>query len=409
MRVRELLAANAFCLLAVICAACGRVEQPVGEYSSSGPTLQPEQPAQRPREEDGAGGVAPPLTDAGPGEPISEPPASMSAAAGSGALGPAFWLPPMLLDAGPGGSTGEPMSCSVTPAERRRLDMYLMLDSNITLPATGVWEQMTAGLESFVNDPRSRGTGVGIRFFGLTCTASDYALPTIDVDILPQNAAPIVASIRTRPPWSASPMLPALEGGIDHQRRRARLHPEWKQVLVLVSDGFTQDITCLYTTQNLADSASDGYNGFPSVETHVIGVGVTTSVSQPLDELITRLGAFNTIADAGGSHQAITTAIGDDSAAFSEALQRVRRNASPCEYRAPAGVATSEFRVARFPNGEELQRFANERSCGDAQGWFYAIESLPTPVTLCPATCDWMRQADERQIGIVLGCSTSPP
>ncbi|HKP62445.1 MAG TPA: vWA domain-containing protein [Polyangiales bacterium] len=409
MRVRELLAANAFCLLAAIAvAACARVEQPVGEYSTDEPALQPAQPTPPKREEIAGNGSI--LSDAGPQEPVmSDPPTGMATAGAPGF--PGFWLPPpILLDAGMPGSTTAPATCRVVEAERRRLDMYIMLDSNITLPATGVWEKMTEGLGSFVNDYRSRGTGVGVRFFGLTCTASDYDTPTVEVDVLPKNAEAITDSIRSRPPWSASPMLPALQGGITHQQRRAVKNPEAKQIVVLVSDGFTQDITCLYSTQNLADAASNGYNDDPSIETHVVGVGVTTQLSQPLDELITRLGAFNTIADAGGSRQAITTAIGDDATAFSEALQRVRRNAAPCEFNEPAGVATSEFGVARFPLAQELQRYRNRTDCGNKQGWYYAVESLPTPVTMCPATCTWLREADERQIGILLSCaSTTPP
>lgn len=314
----------------------------------------------------------------------------------------------MLLDAGMSGSS-DATSCTpmVLTAERRRLDMYIMLDSNITLPATGVWEKMTAGLGMFVSDSQSNGTGVGIRYFGLTCDAVDYANPSVDVDILPQNASAIMDSIRNRPPWSASPMLPALEGGVMHQRARARRYPEWKEIVVLVSDGFTQDVTCPYTTPDLADAAKEGLVGFPSIETYVIGLGATTSINQQFDELLTRLGAFNQIASAGGSTSAITTGITDGAPAFNAALQRVRRNALPCEYRAPAGVATSEFGVARFPARDVLTRFKNESDCGDSQGWYYAIESLPTPVTMCPATCEWLRESDERQVGIWMGCPTA--
>ena len=334
------------------------------------------------------------------------PPNTMGAA-GTGALGPGFWLPPMLLDAGQSSGSNEPAcGVQVVPAQRRRLDMYIMLDSNITLPATGVWEKITTGLGQFVSDPLSRGIGVGIRYFGLTCNPQDYENASIEIDLLPANASSILGSIKSRPPWSASPMLAALKGGLTHQRVRARIHPDWKQVVVLVSDGFTQDVTCLYSTQDLADEASNGYQGFPSIETHVIGVGVTTSFNDQLDEFLTRLGAFNAIAQAGGSREAITTGITSDAAAFSAALQQVRRNASPCEFRGPAGLASSEFGVARFPVAEELPRVGSEAECGDKQAWYYAVESLPTPVTMCPATCDWLREADDHQIGLLLGCST---
>jgi hypothetical protein len=317
-------------------------------------------------------------------------------------IGPSTWLPPMLLDAGPSTDPASPR-CTVTEAKRRRLDMYLMVDSNITVAATGVWEVMTDGIGRFVSDPRSRGTGAGIRYFGSTCDSGDYAVASVDVDVLPKNAIAIINSTRARR-WTASPMLPALEGGIMHQRTRSRLHPEAKQVLALVSDGFAQDFTCPYSTQALAEAARDGLIGVPSIETHVIAVGVNTTVSQPLNDLIERLGSFNVIADAGGSGQAVTTDITGDAAGFSEALQRVRRNALPCEFEAPSGVILGNFGVARFPVASELQLVANESSCGDKQGWYYAAESLPTPVTLCPATCTWLREADDHAIGLLTQC-----
>jgi hypothetical protein len=300
--------------------------------------------------------------------------------------------------------TGNP-SCPISfeAAVSRRLDMYLMVDSNITVAATGIWEVMTDGIGRFVSDPRSKGTGVGIRYFGNSCDAKEYAVPSVEVADLPNNAIAIINSTRARR-WSASPMLPALEGAIMHQKDRAKDFPDAKQVVALVSDGVSQDFTCLYSTQSLAEAARDGLIGVPSIETHVIAVGVNTTVSQPLDDLIARLGAFNAIADAGGTGQAVTTDITGDAAAFGEALQRLRRNALPCEFEAPSGAALGTFGVARFPIAQELPYVPNERSCGTRQGWYFAAESAPTPVTLCQATCDWLREAEDHEIGLLRGC-----
>lgn len=406
MRVRELLAANAFCLLALTLASCARVEQPVGEYNADDRpeplSTEPQRPAgPRSEPEAGSNGSSTPLTDAGVSSSgIAD--ASSTAPDEAGPLtGPSTWLPPMPLDAGPA-SLANP-SCTVKEAKRRRLDMYLMVDSNITLPTLGVWEVMTAGIGQFATDRRSNGTGVGIRYFGNTCDSKEYAVPDVAVDVLPANATAVVVSTFALR-WTASPMLPALAGGIQYQKERAKMHPEAKQVLALVSDGFAQDFTCPYSSQMLAEAARNGLIDSPSIETHVVAVGVDTTVSQPLDDLIARLGAFNLIADAGGSGQAVTTNITGDAAEFGEALQRVRRNALPCEFEAPSGVALGNFRVARFPVAAELELVANERSCGTKQGWYYAAESLPTPVTMCPATCDWLRQADDHAIRLLTDC-----
>jgi hypothetical protein len=405
MRVRELLAANAFCLLALGLACCKRVEQPVGVYNQherpARLNTEPAHPAGSTAEPEAGSTATPPEDAAAPWTAFD---ASMPIAEDAGPpTGPSTWLPPMLLDAGPSGSPNRP-NCNVREATPRRLDMYLMVDSNVTVSATPVWEVMTDGISRFVVDPRSTGTGVGIRYFGNTCDSAEYAQPSVAVDVLPKNASAIILSTRARR-WSASPMLPALEGAIQYQRARARLHPEAKQAVVLVSDGFTQDFTCQYSTQSLAEAARDGVVELPSVETHVVAVGVNTNVSQPLDSLIQWLGSFNAIAAAGGSGTAVTTDITGDAASFSEALQRVRRNAMPCEFEAPAGAMLGEFGVARFPNpAEELPLVANERSCGNGQGWYYASESAPTPVTLCKATCDWLRESDEHAIGLLLDC-----
>jgi hypothetical protein len=405
MRVRELLAANAFCLLALTSASCARVEQPVGEYTEHDRPARPDAEPPRPagsRSQQEAGSGAAPIADGGLGTGMQDPPDVPEPDSGP-ATGPSTWLPPMLLDGGPTMMGDAACPISFEAPVRRRLDMYLMVDSNITVSATGVWEVMADGIGRFVSDPRSRGTGVGIRYFGNSCDLKEYSVPSVEVAALPNNATPIIISTRARR-WSASPMLPALEGAIMHQKDRSKAFPEAKQVVALVSDGVSQDFTCLYSTQSLAEAARDALISVPSVETHVIAVGVNTTVSQPLDDLIARLGAFNAIADAGGSGQAVTTDITGDAIAFGEALQRLRRNASPCEFAAPNGAALGTFGVARGPVAQELKYVPNERSCGSQQAWYYAAESLPTPVTLCPATCQWLRDADDHEIGLFRGC-----
>jgi hypothetical protein len=409
MRVRELLAANAICLLALTGVACSRFEQPLGAYtpeermaSSGEPGPGPIAPA-----EGGSGSIS--TGDGGVAIPV-DPDASQSPDPTGGVAGgrPSFgWPPPMLLDAGPPPSDGSECVFELIETKRRRLDMYLMIDNNSTLPASGAWEDVSGGLNLFVDDEQAAGTGVGIRYFGSTCSADDYEDPTIDVRLLPGNARAIRDSTKLRR-WTASPMLPALAGGLQFARDRAGSYPEWKQVVVLVSDALTQDFTCPYTTQDLAQTARDGRQGIPSIETHVIGVGVTTSTL--LDQLITRASAYNTIAIAGGSGQAVLTDYNDDASAFRDALHTVRRKASPCEFEAPPNpnLATSQFGVVRYPLATELPRMGDGDNCGTQQGWYYATESMPFPVTLCPASCRWLNDSDSNRIAIVVPCASQP-
>jgi hypothetical protein len=311
-------------------------------------------------------------------------------------LGDAAASPPPVIE--PGGCT----FTAPLEAERRRLDMYIVMDSNITLPATGLWERTTQGLRMFVDSGSSQGLGVGIKYFGVECDPAPYAEADVEVNLLPGNATKLSKSTSLRR-LNASPMLPALQGGIRHARERARNNPEWKQIVVLVSDGFTQDLTCQYTAQDLENAARAGLLGLPSIETHVIGVGVTTSVA-PLDEWITRFGAFDDIAQAGGSRQALTTDINADATVFSEQLQSVRREAQPCEYAAPQAVPIDQFGVARWGVGDEVPRVTSALACRNLQGWYYSPTRSTYPVVMCNATCDWLREADDHSVVMLAGC-----
>jgi hypothetical protein len=108
MRAAQLLAVGVFCLLASSIAGCGRVVQPVGEYAAE------EVRAGSGTLHAGRGG------NIGGGGAGGEP-----ADAGTG------------MDAGPPLSSDDKCTFTSLTTERHRLDLYLMIDSNITLAPTG--------------------------------------------------------------------------------------------------------------------------------------------------------------------------------------------------------------------------------------------------------------------------------
>jgi hypothetical protein len=277
MRAVQLLAAGMFCLL-IPGLGCGRTVSKVGEYS--------EQAAIH------GGGSAGESFGNGKGNDY----------AGSGGLAT------MHGDAGAGGSTMPIAStdgkCTFKSlnAPRHPLDMYVMMDSNITL-AVGLWDLTAQGLRMFADDPRSNGLNVGVRYYGTECNASAYEMETVPIDVLPNNA-PAIDSSTMQLPLRASQMLPALSGAISHQKKRAPLHPGAKQIVVLITDGITQDFNIVcppYGVPDLTAAARAGFDNAPSIETYLL----TLSTTVPGADLAARFGMLDQVAAAGGTGSAI--------------------------------------------------------------------------------------------------------
>jgi hypothetical protein len=419
MRALQLPAIAAVCPLTVVLAtcatlaslsalsACQRVIQPVGQYQAE---EQPSTPQHNPQ----AGSASTAHGQAGSGAGVSLAQPSRDAGdpmLGAASHGSSTAWPPLLKDGGladaqvpppnsSGGSVCQPTTSFA--AKRRRLDMYLLMDANITLPITGLWEFATAGLRDFAVDWRSQEIGVGLRFFGAECSPEAYDTATVEVDLLSSNQSAITASTQARMNFTASPMEPALAGGIRHQRRRAMQHPDWKQVVVLLSDGFTQDFSCAYTEQDLENDASTGFIGPPSIETYVLGFGLPNTPTAAAD-IIARFSPLDSIANAGGTYSAVTVPVSADPQAMNEALQTVRRNAEPCEYQIPGNIDPNQLSFVLSLAGE-LPRVDADTSCGRLPGWHFDNPTQPTWVVLCPVSCQAMQKDDSQLAVLRYGC-----
>lgn len=298
---------------------------------------------------------------------------------------------------------------TVRNAIRKRLDMYIVMDANITLTIPGItaplWDLAASGLTRFVEDPGAQEIGVGLRFFGDECDPGPYDTPNVEVDMLPANEAKLRDELNKRPTYSASPMLPALQGAIQHQVRRAKAQPEYKQIVVMLTDGFTADFACRdYDPSELVSAASAGYNGDISIETHVIGFGLPLIMTNvPIaDEILARINPLEQFAKAGGG-LLINVPAGSDANTMYDALQRVRRTAQPCEFRTPnyddpdlVGLSLSEI--------GEVPRVSGATGCGRLHGWHYDDDKTPKSVVLCPTTCGTLQQDDSMAVWFDVGC-----
>jgi hypothetical protein len=330
------------------------------------------------------GAEVPPISEPDPAQPTAAP-----------------FVPPatMAIPTGPTGGGAPKDTCVAAAydiAKPKRLDMYIVMDANITLPVTGLWEFVTTGLRRFITDRRSLGTGVGLRFFGATCDPDEYNFkPQVEVGVLPDNLADLNDALKTRSTYTASPMSPALQGGIAHQLRRAKANPDTKQIVVLLTDGFTQDLTCRYTRQDVENDAAKGFTSDPSIETYVIGFGLPDTMNPIADDVLARFAALDPIAENGGTYKAYNVKNSEDPLLLETALSSIRRTAQPCIYAVPDDVDPAKLNVMFFTSGV-VPRVDDRAKCGQTSGFFYNNDATgqPTTLELCSASCSAMQKTD---------------
>lgn len=414
MRLLQLLAIATVCPLGLIGTGCGRIVQPLGEYEAQSTqppnsslvemmdaTLPSEPPESTERPpSDGSEDPVPPV-DAGAEDP-SQP--RTPAFPGTTPTNP-IRIPAITIPTVPTRPACEPTMRN--NAIRKRLDMYIMMDANITLPYQGIWEFAIGGVREFVNDYRSLGTGVGLRFYGQECEPESYdQRPTVEVRVLPANLDSLNRATMIKGGYTASPMEGALIGAIQHQTKRASEYPEAKQIVVMVTDGVAQDVMCRYTANDVEAAARAGFAS-SSIETYVIGFGYPDTGSVIANEIIERFSPLDAIAVAGGTRTANIVKTRQESTPMSEALQRVRRIAQPCEYEVPSDFDPANLNL-EFSRIGMVPRVDARESCGQRSGFFYHYDpetNLPTALELCPVTCATIA-GDDYTATLLGGCPT---
>jgi hypothetical protein len=309
------------------------------------------------------------------------------------------------------------------------LDIYIMFDQSGSMcscidPVGGQacpdpncaetrLDAVRAATKAFLADPASAGIGVGIGYFGkqpigsASCDVADYSEPAVPIGTLPDHAPVIMESLSAIQPTGETPSGAAIRGACEYARKHKAAHPEREVVLLLLTDGKPEaPVTCMNGSGPCCPSLADAVEaatacreGKTGIRTYVLGVG-------PL------LGNLADIAKAGGTDRAYLVEGGDVSAEVLEALNRIRGDAIPCEFKLPPP-----------PSGQELNGFVNityasptcepsyyyhvesEADCGEQGGWYYDDDDEPQKVLLCPSSCDQVSEPGGRLL-FTVGCTT---
>lgn len=335
---------------------------------------------------------------------------------------------------------------SVVKADKIPLDLYVMLDqsgsmSDAVSGGGTKWSTVTSALGTFLQQPGLDGVSVGIQYFGVppgggacsvlsctvdadcgasacgpcvanvcvgffggasdSCTASDYATPSVEIAPLPGVASQIVSSMGMHSPTTGTPTSAALQGAVDHAKAWKQSHPSDAVVAVFATDGDPSE--CDTSLPNIDAIAAAALAATPSIMTFVIGVGPSLS-------------SLNGIAAAGGTSQAFLVDTGGNvNQQFLAAMNAIRHAALGCQYLIPTPTdgSTPNFgavNVVYQPMGGNAQTFPyvmDPASCpANGNGWYYDNPTTPTQIILCPASCTLVEGDMTGEVDVTLGCST---
>jgi hypothetical protein len=351
----------------------------------------------------GAGGSAGPGGSAGAGGQV----VFTDGAAGSGASDAGFVDPE-------GGCAVQRQDSKPIPT-----DIFIMLDKSISMncPATDAsctqattavlptrWSAVTDGINNFVNNPANAGIGVGLGIFDYSadaemCIPENYVNAAIGIATLPAGGAAVLDKISITTPGGVTPTQWALEGAIIYVKRYMAKNPGRTAAVVFVTDGMPNSPLCISTLQDAADYAKAAFEGTPSVETYVVGLGRTATL-----ELIA-------IAGSGGAHHYID-ANGDPATVLRDELKLVSHPIT-CDYPIPVTGAPLNYdnvdvqtRASDTDAPLKLKYVTSASACTSTPAWYYDTPppGIPTKITLCPSACDPLKVLTTASVQAVIGC-----
>ena len=326
-------------------------------------------------------------------------------AGGSGGIGDAA-----IFDTSFGDSIDPDAACDyiVENGNLTPLSLYIAYDKSSSMLGTK-WDGGLAGLQAFLNDPKSAGIKVAFNLFPRApdstppCDQFAYKEPKIPYDSLPQNAAPILALLgSTTPDGTTTPIYPALGGAILKAIEVSA--PGESSAVLLVTDGepVGPSSQCAGVNpedpQVIADIAAVGASKNPPVYTYVIGLPGANQ-------------AFANQVAAAGKGAAIFVGSSNVQVEFQQALAVILGKALPCEYLIPEKVDKGDVNpgnvnVLFTPGGATSPETIPQTTDCSQGGWQYDNPAHPTRLILCPSTCEEIRADLEGKVEIMLGCKT---
>lgn len=309
-----------------------------------------------------------------------------------------------------GGSSTQNDTCasSVVEAAAVPLNMFIMFDKSGSMDGSK-WNNATAALKNFFQDPGTDGLQVALRFFhdGLCskgiCDINACSQPLVDIGVLsaepgdPHEQA-LVSAVNSKSPGGGggTPTYAALAGAENWAKAYKDAHPVEPVVVVLVTDGSPNG--CIENFALIANLATDARN------THGIltySVGLEGSNESEM----------NMLAQAGGTGQAYFIGTGSAESELLAALQAINvEQTLACEFLMPEGENVDPSLVnVDFTSGagqtDTIGQVPDAASC-EQGGWHYDDADNPTKIVLCPSTCDGVQGDADASVEIVLGCDT---
>jgi hypothetical protein len=267
-------------------------------------------------------------------------------------------------------------------------------------------------ISGFVNAPETAEIRVGLDVFppaldGAEQCGWDYS--KLDIPIAPakDNAGTFGTVLGGLTPHLNTPTEQVLTGAYKAGKEYITANPDRAVAVVLVTDGMPFACDNDKTGARSAALAKAAFEGGPSIETYVVGMGAVAT-----------LDAIALAGTGGATHYIEANA---DATAKILALLKAVSTAITCNYTIPTGGKTLDYglvnveaKVGAAGNVENVYAVSDGSKCAAAKGgWYYDIKpnppmAVPTKITLCPETCDPLKATEGSTLQVLIGCATVP-
>jgi hypothetical protein len=328
-----------------------------------------------------------------------------------------------------GGAGGEACVGTAFGAEPLPVDMYIMFDKSTSMEeqlgtdGRSKWDSAVSALQSFVQNPRAAGIGVGLQYFGLTdvCNPDAYAIPEVPLSQLPGVATDIINSTANTVPATLTPTAPALQGALRYMQAWSLTHPERASVVVLVTDGFPTQcgVQCTVNEDCQSNACVSGMcdPGTSIAEIEALAAQYA-AMDPPVLTFVVGFGQglanLNNIARGGGTDEAFLIDSGNVEEQFINAMLSISSTPLSCEFDIPVPenpedvVDPTKVQVLYTPvatgTPEEIPKvnYAGDCVLNYEKGWYYDYDAAPTKILICPETC---KSFAAGSVSIALGCT----
>lgn len=250
-----------------------------------------------------------------------------------------------------------------------------------------------------------------------SCEVDDYREPAVPISALPGGATDLTDVLSDIEPdvFALTPTHVGLRGAFDHSAQWLNDDPQTRSFVVLATDGFPRGCGVddpLGQSLNPSDLTLEELEGGSQagIDTFIIGV-----VDESLGADNGRA-ALTEMAVRGGTDEPLIVTADDATAnGFLAALDAIRGQVLPCEFKIPEPeIGGTDLRLVNVEVQEGgdttlAPQVEDQAACvDDSLGWHYdvPIADNPSSIVLCPQTCDRLSSSVQNQVDVVLGCET---